>query len=70
VPLVKELDFEQLKPEVLHAVIKCGAQLADVGQAMGLSLDPPVDLEARRHADLGIYKPQTGALHTRACKVV
>jgi hypothetical protein len=55
VPLAK-LDFEQLKPEGLHSVIKGGAQLADVGQALGLSLDPQgaaVDLEARRHADLG-----------------
>ena len=65
VPMTAVIDIKELKPESLHAVIKTAALLSDLGEAIGYTMEPKVELQQLLERKHGWYKPPTGKRHLR-----
>jgi hypothetical protein len=59
-PMTSIFNVEELMPEAFHAVIKTAELLSDLGDAIGYSLEEPIDLTEALRVEHGWYKPQSG----------
>jgi hypothetical protein len=71
IPATDVFDIRDLKPEVLHGVIKTAALLSDLGETLALLSSVPFDLGEKLRLLWGWHKPQSGMNHIgQHCKLL